>query len=148
MAAENVPLKRILLQNLDHMEEFEKIILLEDEEARDPYTPVTASELQEKAMKKEDLRHYITNRHNLSYAKLYQNMDGGYSFEKLEKILIRQEEDQMDGIGAPFDEEGHEMEEDIEDALYKRIKAIEEKAMEEGKATDDEGEEELEDPVL
>jgi hypothetical protein len=48
----------------------------------------------------------MANRHNLSYSKLYQNIDGGYSMEKLKKILKRQEDDKFEGLGAPFDMEG------------------------------------------
>jgi hypothetical protein len=38
-------------------------------------------------------RMYLTGRHGLDYGKLYHNVGGGYSMEKLKKVLKRISED-------------------------------------------------------
>lgn len=43
-------------------------------------------------------RKQISGRHRLNYAKLYHNHHGGYSMEKLKKVMQRLSEDREDGL--------------------------------------------------
>jgi hypothetical protein len=50
-------------------------------------------------------RNYLASRHGLNYAKLYHGLDGGYSMEKLKKVLKRIQGDIKDNIHPFIDPE-------------------------------------------
>jgi hypothetical protein len=74
-------------------------------------------------------REYTAARHGLNYAKLYHGLDGGYSMEKLKKVLKRIKSDVQDNIHPFIDpEQDGRVEVQLKKILKLRI---------DGKATDE-----------
>lgn len=121
---------RILLQNFDKLEWYEREYLFQQKQLEEPRWE-TIREKQDRLMRREQFRNFITNRHNLNYAKLFHNVNGGYTQEQLAKVLRRIQGDLEDGIGAPFDSEGEDMEEDLEEVVRRHFEEKGEEAKEE-----------------
>jgi hypothetical protein len=67
-------------------------------------------------------RAYTAGRHGLNYAKLYHGLDGGYSMEKLKKVLDRIKSDVKDNIHPFIDpEQDNRVESQLKKILKLRI---------------------------
>lgn len=81
-------MRRILMQNFDKLEWYEKDYLFWEKQSDEPRWE-TIQQKQQRLDKREQFRNFITSRHNLNYAKLFHNVNGGYTQEQLTKVLRR-----------------------------------------------------------
>lgn len=94
--------------------------------------------LYDELMEKE----YTAARHGLNYAKLYHGLDGGYSMEKLKKVLQRIKNDVKDNLHPFIDpREDNRVDEKLKKILKLRMdEKVTDEAAQEDAADDEEGE--------
>jgi hypothetical protein len=113
------------------MEQFKNIDVMEPEDAfelveklnirYDQYDKSFKETVKELEMEYFE-RAYTATRHGLNYTKLYHGLDGGYSMEKLKKVLERIKSDVKDNLHPFIDpEQDNRVESQLKKILKLRI---------------------------
>jgi hypothetical protein len=126
-------------KNIDVMEESEAFDLVERLNKRSALYLDSIEDEVEHARNEFVERQFTAARHGLNYAKLYHGLDGGYSMEKLKKVLKRIKDDVKDNLHPFIDPEADGR---VENQLKKILKLrIEERGADEA-AQEDAGDDE------
>ena len=132
-----------IAQQLSVMEQLphrDRVDLVEKLNRRVANSVLTEAENKSLQLKELSNRLYSVERHGLSYAKLYQDFEGGYNMEQLKKVLEQVKQDKEEGLHPFIDPaQDRELEQKLKKTLkeYKNKKA-ESKEASEGKEEDEE----------
>ena len=130
-------LKNYLFFNFEHLDDFEKDLLIDYDRQTTKKFETQAQRLA-KIDKEQEFKSYIAGRHQLNYEKLYHNIDGGYDMEKLKRVLQRTQKDIKDGLHPFIDQD----EEDKLDANLRKILRLDIKAKKDKKGGEEAAKEE------